>query len=150
VECGNFPRLGKAGTRQSSQCGAATVRALANNYDEEQLPLFTQENGLRSAAQLGWDCQELIIRIATSRSEQEDASIMSEKKAKSGNLVIEAKLNSSIDTVVRYQAAIKRDFYRAIATLRDVQRERVAKNGAKALPVSRWMTNPRESRNRSP
>jgi hypothetical protein len=34
---------------------------------------------------------------------------------------IEAKLNTSLDTILRYQAALKRDLYRAIAALRAIQ-----------------------------
>jgi hypothetical protein len=36
-------------------------------------------------------------------------------------LQIEAKLNTSLDTILRYQAALKRDLYRAIAALRAIQ-----------------------------
>jgi hypothetical protein len=108
----------------------AIVRAVAENYDDEQLPLFTQDNGSRSAAQLGWDCQELTIRSGSSNSEEADSDGLSDPKSKRGHVLIEAKLNSSIDTVLRYQTALKRDFYRAIATLRDLQRERREKTSA--------------------
>jgi hypothetical protein len=43
---------------------------------------------------------------------------------------IEARLNTSLDTILRYQAAIKRDLHRAITELRSRQRERAGK----ALP----------------
>jgi hypothetical protein len=41
-----------------------------------------------------------------------------------GHLQIEAKLSTSLDTILRYQAALKRDLYRAIAALRVLQHDR--------------------------
>ena len=102
----------------------AIVQAVAENYTDEQLALFTQGDGSRSAAGLGWDCQELIIRTGSRNAEQEDAESLSDTKAKGGHVLIEAKLNSSIDTIARYQTSVKRDFYRAIAMLREIQREK--------------------------
>jgi hypothetical protein len=66
----------------------------------------------------------------TSNSEEADSDGLSDPKSKRGQVLIEAKLNSSIDTVLHYQTALKRDFYRAIATLRALQRERREKNSA--------------------
>ncbi len=114
----------------------AIVRTVAENCDEKQLPFFTQGNGSRSAAQLGWDCQELLIRSGTSNVEDADVFDMSDKRATSGHVLIAAKLNSSIDTIARYQSALKKDFYRAIAALRDMQRERLSKNSANVSEVS--------------
>ncbi len=102
----------------------AILRAVAENYDEEQLPLFTKGDGSRSAAQLGWDCQELIVRTGTRNSEQEEASGSMDRTDKSGHVQIEAKLNTSMDSILRYEAALKRDLYRAIRTLRDIQQQR--------------------------
>lgn len=101
----------------------AIVRAVADNSDEKQLPFFTEGNGSRSAAQLGWDCDELVIRSGTSNVEREEALCESDKKATSGHVLIEAKLKPSAETTARYRADLKKDFYRAIATLRDLQRE---------------------------
>lgn len=103
----------------------AIVRAAADHSDDRQLPFFTEGNGSRSAAQAGWDCRELTIRSGTSNVEQEEALSESDTKAASGHVLIEAKLNPSIETTTRYQAALKKDFYRAIAMLRELQRERL-------------------------
>jgi hypothetical protein len=107
----------------------AILRAVAENYDEEPLPLFTKGDGSRSAAQLGWDCQELIVRTGTRKSEQ-DESFSGDTKDKAGHVQIEAKLNTSLDTILRYQAALKRDLYRAIAALRAIQGQRCGENDA--------------------
>jgi hypothetical protein len=76
-----------------------------------------------SAAELGWDCQELVVRCEKADSEQ-DLKIDGDKTSKSGHTQIEARLTTSQDSILRYQAAIKRDLYRAIDTLRAIQRER--------------------------
>ena len=105
---------------------AAILRTLAENYDGEQLPLFTQRDGSHSAVQFGWDCEELVVRTGTRNSQQEDevSSKDRERTGKSGHVQIEARLNTSLDTILRYKAAIKRDLYRAIKELRSLQRER--------------------------
>jgi hypothetical protein len=95
----------------------AILCAVAERFDEDQLSLFTKGDGSHSAARLGWDCQELIVRTGTRNSEQ-DESFSGDKTDKSGHVQIEAKLTTSLDTILRYQAALKRDFYRAIAALR--------------------------------
>lgn len=108
----------------------AILRAVTENYDEEQLPLFTKGDGSRSSAQLGWDCQELIVRTGTRNSEQENESVSGDTKGKAGHVQIEAKLTTSLDTILRYQAALKRDLYRAIAALRAIQAQRRGENDA--------------------
>jgi len=102
----------------------AILRTLAENYDGDRLPLFDQRNGSPSPARLGWECQELVIRTGTRNSELESERNSGDKNGKVGNVQIEAKLNTSLDTILRYQAALKRDFYRAIGALRAIQKER--------------------------
>jgi hypothetical protein len=102
----------------------AILRSVAANCEDKPLPMFVNDDGSRSPAELGWECRELIVRTGSTSSEQEQTSGGEDSTAKSGNVQIEAKLNTSIDSVLRYSAAIKRDLYRAIGTLRDIQRER--------------------------
>lgn len=86
---------------------------MAENYDGEQLPLFDEPDGLPSAARLGWDCQELIVRTGTRNCSQESADSRGDKMGKTGHVQIEAKMNTSLDTILRDQEALKRDLYRA-------------------------------------
>ena len=109
------------------KAAAAILRTVVENCDGEQLPLFTQRDGADSAAQLGWDCQELVVRAGTRISEQEEGS-SGDCKGKSGNVQIEARLSTTVDTLLRYQAATKRDFYRAISELRSRRGERRRKS----------------------
>jgi hypothetical protein len=111
------------------QATAAILNTLAENYDGEQLPLFSERDGSHSAAQLGWDCQELVVRTGTRNSEEENEEISEERRGKVGHVQIEARLNTSFDTILRYQASINRDLYRALAELRSMQRERREREG---------------------
>jgi hypothetical protein len=103
--------------RHRRQAGEAILRAVAENYCDEQISLFTKDDG-----SLGWDCQELIVRTGSAERDLEEFS--REKKAKAGNVQIEAKLTNSLDCVLRYQSALKRDLYRAIAALADINERR--------------------------
>jgi hypothetical protein len=118
---------------QRREAPGAILKTLADNYEGEQLPLFTRRDGSNSAVQFGWDCRELIIRTGTMDSEHEDEKDRygeRKGKGKSGHVQIEARLNTSLETILRYQAAIKRDLYRCIDKLRDLQRERLGKSVA--------------------
>jgi hypothetical protein len=44
---------------------------------------------------------------------------------RAGHIVVEAKLTSSLETILRYQAAIKRDYYRSLGVLRELQQDRL-------------------------
>jgi hypothetical protein len=108
----------------------AILRAVADNYDGERLSLFTTSEGADSAAQLGWDCQELVVRTDSRnfKNFEKDKPMMGmDKTGKSGQVQIEAKLNTSLDSILRYEAALKRDLYRALRTLGEIQRQRRGK-----------------------
>jgi hypothetical protein len=118
---------------------AAILTTLAANYDGEQLPLFTAPDGSQSAAQFGWDCQELVVRTGTSKSQEESVGIRKDRREKIGHVQIEAKLNTSLDALLRYHVTINKDLYRALEELRTVQRERRDRSGAMehAVPINR-------------
>ena len=104
------------------EASKAIMKSLAES-DEENLPLFRQWDGSPSPAQLGWECRELTLRRGTSDSEQE-REISGGRNSEATHVQIEAKMTTSLDTILRYQAGIKRDLYRAVAALRDIRRER--------------------------
>ncbi len=98
----------------------AVMRTLEENCGDEQLRLFTDMDDQRSALRRGWDCHELIVRTGTKNVDEKDGSFGG-ASTQAGHVQIEAKLSSSLDSVLRYQAAIKRDLYRAMAVLRDMR-----------------------------
>jgi hypothetical protein len=81
------------------------IAAPASRCDEGQIPLFPPKPDAPSMEQLGLDCGELIVHSGTSLSEHEDPDSLSERSGKIGHLVLEAKLVSSAETVLRYQAS---------------------------------------------
>jgi len=108
----------------------AILRIVAENHDEDRLPLFAKAGDSESAALLGWDCQELIVRTGNTTFEQaqeRESRTSVDKTQKGGHVQIEAKLNTSLDSILRYEAALKRDLYRAIQTLREIQQQRRGK-----------------------
>jgi hypothetical protein len=106
-------------SRAASQ---SIMQTLADNDDHETLPFFANSAGSASAAQRGWDCHELFIRSSNTDSEHDNA--FGDRHKQVGQIHIEAKLGTRLETIQRYQAAIKRDLYRVLAALREMKRER--------------------------
>lgn len=94
------------------------MKTISENRNQERLPLFSQW-GVASDARLGWECQELVVR-----SEQRDSKQRYSDKTEGGNVQFEMKLTTSLESVVRYEAAIKRDLYRALDALKCLQEAR--------------------------
>jgi hypothetical protein len=91
---------------------AAVLKALSESRNAHDLLPLLDEMGQ------GWEPTGLTVRNGTRecRGEQTD---------KTGHSFLEARMGSSLDLILRYGAGIRRDFYRALATLRDLQRERL-------------------------
>ena len=109
-----------ANRRETSK---AIMKNLTEHYDDQKLPIFNQWDGNASAARLGWDCREFTVRSGTAESELEARS-SGDRNRKGDHVQIEATMTTSLDTILRYEAAIKRDLYRALAALRDIRRDR--------------------------
>jgi hypothetical protein len=104
------------------QAAGAILKQLSSDDDGKKLILFDRYSyGVPAPAQLGWDCQELTVRDSKGGLKHENGF---SKEDKTNHRSIEAKLTSSLDTILRYQSAIKRDLYRALAELREIRRER--------------------------
>lgn len=89
----------------------------------------------------GWDCERIVVRaLAGDDTGNSNASrapgvwqgqvvnavrnSQNSHHQTGGRLEVQAVLGSCLDTMTRYRAALKRDLYRAIETLRTVQAER--------------------------
>ena len=98
-------------------CG--DLSRLANNT-------FNEVDDAAFIAGSGWDCEELVIKIG---AEKEGEHTLFPKP----DVQFEAKLGTSADNCLRYEAAWKRDLYKALETLKNIQQARLAKSrGAKA------------------
>jgi hypothetical protein len=74
----------------------------------------------------GWDCKELTIKVGAQRP---DDDLLVEPEEVKPQVQFEAKLGTSAETFLRYESAWKKDMYRALATLKNVQQARLAKSG---------------------
>jgi len=95
------------------------------------------ENGgsrelLREATKQGWQVRELSCRTIT-RSMGEDDDLLDDMTDKIANFAVEAKLTDRLDLVLRYKAAAQRQYYRALAALLALQRERIELDQLQAL-----------------
>ena len=88
--------------------------------DGKKMVFFNGWYSSQPPAQQGWNFEQLVIRNGV-RGEQGSPAT---RGVEADHLQVEAKFSSSLDTVLRYELAIKRDLYKAIATLRDIQGER--------------------------
>ena len=94
----------------------AILKNVAESYDCEQVPVF--------AGTQGWECQELLVQTASGTCEQERGLGSEERNKKSGQVLVHAKMTRTVDLIFRYMAATKRDYYRALGKLQELQRER--------------------------
>jgi hypothetical protein len=100
------------------------MQTVADSHQYQAVPLFTQWNGQASDARLGWECQELLVRSAKRDVEEQHHGNRDDRKSNTGRVEIEARLTTSLESASRYQASIKRDLYRVLSALREIQRDR--------------------------
>jgi hypothetical protein len=101
---------------------SSIIGALAGRSDEGKIPLFPPRHDATSIAWPGFECSELLVRSGTAQSNQEEPGF-TDGSGTVGTLVVDAKLVSSAETVLRYQAGFKRDFYKALNALRELRRK---------------------------
>lgn len=102
----------------------AIMRAVARSCDRKDAPLFVNDDGTDSAAQMGWDCEELTVQTCVATVESEHSGLGSDRaEGNSDQARITAKLSTSFSTILRYEASLKRDLYRALAALREYHTE---------------------------
>jgi hypothetical protein len=95
----------------------AILQGLGTSRDSQELPLF-------AATQQGWEANELLVRTGT-QGQKRDWLAGEDGAHKTGHVVLEAKMTTTLQTILRYGAAIRRDLYRALSTLLQMQRERM-------------------------
>jgi hypothetical protein len=84
-----------------------------------------QHSKLRAAAKSGWECREVLITVGGNKfaEENEFSGETTQTRAKTQ---LQARLGSSGETLLRYETAWRRDLYRAIEVLKDMQGARRA------------------------
>lgn len=93
-----------------------------------------------------WECERIVVRaVAGTDTSNSTASrgpavfqnqvinavqkVQNHNSQEAGQLEVEAVLGSSLEKMIRYQSALKRDLYRAIEMLRKVQAEKRERKG---------------------
>ena len=110
---------------RSGQKASTAILKTFIHADEDADPLSSRPDDLRSATPFGWECRELVLTLVGKRSEEKTTSYEGTTE-KNGHLGFEAKLGNSTDSLLRYESSWKRDLYRAIAALRNLQLEEQA------------------------
>ena len=95
---------------------AALLKGFEYNFDAQTLSMVPVTQG-------SWQPRELVVRAGTQK--EEETTNHKDREDKGGHTIIEARMSGSPDLILRYQSAILRDFYRALGTLRKLQRERL-------------------------
>jgi hypothetical protein len=112
---------------RSRQKASTAILKTFIHADEEADSLSSRPDDLRSAIPFGWECRELVLTVLGKQSEEKKTSSVEDNKTeKGGRLGFEAKLGTSADSLLRYESSWKRDLYRAIAALRNLQLEEEA------------------------
>ena len=102
--------------KNRANAATAILNGLRENVEAQALSFF-------AADQQGWSARELSVRTGSRNREEE--TVIGEKIDKTGHVIVEAKMSSSLDTLLRYGASIRRDFYKALEVLRQLQQERL-------------------------
>jgi hypothetical protein len=106
--------------KNRENAATAFFNALRENVEAQELSFF-------AATQQGWSARELSVRTASRNSGEEEALLgMTDK---TGQVMVEAKMSSSLETLLRYGTSIRRDFYKALKVLCQLQRERLELDG---------------------
>lgn len=94
------------------------LRRFVHSSQDEHLSSLSSEDG-RPASLSTWECQGAVLR---SRSRRHGEDLLSdERESKDGGSEMELRITTALDTILRYQTSLKRDFYRALQMLHSFQ-----------------------------
>jgi hypothetical protein len=102
------------------------LRRFIHNSQDVQLSSFSSDDG-RPPAFSTWECEGAMLRA---RSKAQGDVLSNERDAKDGGSEIELRITSAMDTILRYQTSLKRDFYRAVQMLHSLKDGKTRGNGA--------------------
>jgi hypothetical protein len=97
----------------------STMRRLIEESGQTNFPLFRDPSDATAGRELSFDCNELIVR--SSNREDSTEGELEMRAQTTGRLEFAARLTSSLDTVLRYQNGLKRELYKAIRQLKELQ-----------------------------
>lgn len=86
----------------------------------DELSSIGRGEELSRAAHLGWECEQVVFRSGNQAQEEEmqgTGRSGSDKRTR-GHMLVEARVSTGMETLLRYQRSLKRDFFRAMDVLR--------------------------------
>ena len=112
--------------RARQKTSEAVLDTFNNASSGVGIPLSSSSRELRMAANFGLECRELVLKVEGKQlDEKGEKETFNAHPAKTGGITMEARLGTSSETLLRYERACKADLYRAIATLKNLQRPEV-------------------------
>jgi hypothetical protein len=122
--------------RRREKSAEIVFQTLAAECETDDLSKLTRANDFADGARVGWECTELKITASNRKLAEEInggdykrtgvndplTSIAQSTSSKSdqshGSLLVEAKVNTGIESISRYERSLRKDFYRAMDVLR--------------------------------
>jgi len=118
---------------QARQGRAAEIlKTFASNAKEMDNYFLSNPKAITTSATAGWECRELSLRNQTSNSKEEKNQYSGNLEGE-GNITFEAKLGSAADSLIRYENLWKKNLYRAISSLREMQADRLGTSKETAI-----------------
>jgi hypothetical protein len=103
---------------------ADILNTFGSNAREMDGYFLSQPKALSTSVGAGWECNGLILRQRSSKSKEDDLDYGGTFEG-AGNVTFEAKLESAAESLIRYENIWKKNLYRAIKTLRELQEGRL-------------------------
>lgn len=125
--------------RRRERSAEIVFQTLAAESETKDLSKLTRAQELADGARVGWECTELKITAGNRKLAEEvnggdyehtgvndpRTSISQSSASKSdqshGSILVEAKVNTGIETIARYEKSLRKDFYRAMDILRQLK-----------------------------
>jgi len=117
-------------TRSRRTASQELLRRFIAKSDDQRVSVLSKEAGDEKVSsreeELGWDCREVALRSGATNSDGFEGDM----GKTGGSSVMELRLGSSTETILRYCASAKRDLYWAIQTLQSLQSGRPLRAGS--------------------
>lgn len=107
--------------RTHRDASKSILRKLIEQSGDTEFPLFEKGIDNSAAAKLSFDCDELVVRSSHTNRENSKEDKLTMQEAHTGQLEFAARLTSSLDTVLRYKTGLKKDLYKQIQLLMELQ-----------------------------
>ena len=102
---------------------ADIVNTFGSNARQMDDYFLAQPKALSTSASAGWERSGLLLRNRSRKSKECEEKYLGDSEG-AGNITFEAKLESAGESLIRYENIWKKNLYRAIKALRELQQDR--------------------------